>query len=113
MTSNSYSDNFLLDRDILLPTLYGTDLREKEAHTDMHLGNIDTNNWPLASMEQGDWTVKYGTKPEQTTAMIGSLAHDWNLSETSKGFASYGIVSCYFHLLQTNSFGWGHISMTP
>lgn len=111
MTSNSYLNDSLLNQDVLSPSLYDANLPEKEDHTYMHLEDMDTNNWPLALMEQLDWTVEYGTIPEQAKATIGSFTHGWSLSESSP--KSYVIVKCDSHALQTNSFGWGPVSMAP
>jgi hypothetical protein len=112
MASHLDIDDYVIDRDTLLPDLYTAGLPEFEAQPDMHPEILDTD-WFLASLDSFDWTVDHEATAARIATTSGSTSNCLPAPETGRIPISYVVLSYVSTVLHADKYGWGHVSLTP
>jgi len=111
MSSHPYIDEFLFDRHVLTPSLHTPGQLEIEHPSDMPPQQFD-DDWLTAYSGLCDQTVGREAMSGHIAATTSSLNNYLVNLETDQIATSYVVLRHTSHVIQTDKFGWGHVSLT-
>jgi len=111
MSSHPYIDEFLFEGDVLTPGLQTPGQLEFKPYSNMRPEKPDIS-WLTASSGLCDQTVDTGAMSGHIAATTSSLNNCLVNPETDHFSTSYVVLSHMCLVVQTDKYGWGHVSLT-